>query len=285
MLACDAHRFHEDARGRQRLHRLRCARRTSPCCAPAAAARARRPPHRHRLRPGAGARAARAAPTPRVFYRIFNADGDEVEQCGNGARCIAALLHRRGLTRDGAVTLDSPAGLVARARRRRRARVGGHGRAELRSALAALRCAAARPTAIRSRSPGADVEIGAVSIGNPHAVLTVAVGRGRPGGDRSGRAIERHPRFPKRVNVGFLEIVARDAGAPARLRARRRRDAQLRHRRVRGGRRGAAARPARARRCGWACAAASCSVNWAGPGEPIWLTGPTEISFEGHVEV
>ena len=47
-----------------------------------------------------------------VFYRIFNADGDEVEQCGNGARCIAALLHHRGLTRNGAVALDSPAGVV-----------------------------------------------------------------------------------------------------------------------------------------------------------------------------
>ena len=47
-----------------------------------------------------------------VFYRVFNADGDEVEQCGNGARCIAALLHHRGLTRNGAVALDSPAGVV-----------------------------------------------------------------------------------------------------------------------------------------------------------------------------
>src|SRR5579872_1089818 len=47
-----------------------------------------------------------------VFYRIFNSDGAEVEQCGNGARCIAALLHRRGLTRSQSMTLDSPAGLV-----------------------------------------------------------------------------------------------------------------------------------------------------------------------------
>src|ERR1700752_1253364 len=46
-----------------------------------------------------------------VFYRVFNSDGDEVEQCGNGARCIAALLHRRGRTPDGRVTLDSPAGV------------------------------------------------------------------------------------------------------------------------------------------------------------------------------
>src|SRR6202047_1448553 len=48
----------------------------------------------------------------RVFYRIFNSDGTEVEQCGNGARCIAALLYRRGQTRGGAVTMDSPAGLI-----------------------------------------------------------------------------------------------------------------------------------------------------------------------------
>jgi len=56
-----------------------------------------------------------------VFYRIFNSDGDEVEQCGNGARCIAALLHHRGVSRNGSITLDSPAGLV-------RARIeAGHG--------------------------------------------------------------------------------------------------------------------------------------------------------------
>src|SRR5437762_2319517 len=54
---------------------------------------------------------ARRADTA-VFYRVFNADGDEVEQCGNGARCIAALLHHRGLTQNGAVALDSPAGVV-----------------------------------------------------------------------------------------------------------------------------------------------------------------------------
>ena len=64
-----------------------------------------------------GARRADAA----VFYRVFNADGDEVEQCGNGARCIAALLHERGRTRNGAVTLESPAGVV-------QARLSGAGR-------------------------------------------------------------------------------------------------------------------------------------------------------------
>ncbi len=217
-------------------------------------------------------------PDSALFYRIFNADGDEVEQCGNGARCIAALLHHRGLTRNGAITLDSPAGLV-------HARVAGDARVSVDMGVPnfdprALPFAAdSYPLAVDGRV----LEIGVVSMGNPHAVLTVDSVETAPVATL-GPLIEGHERFPRRVNAGFLEIVARNAvrlrvyergagetlscgtGACAAVAVARRRG--LLDREVRVGVRGG-----------------ELQVNWGGPGEPIWLSGPTEISFEGHVEV
>ncbi len=184
-----------------------------------------------------------------LFYRIFNADGDEVEQCGNGARCIAALLHHRGLTRNGAVTLDSPAGLI-------HARIGGDARVSVNMGIPNF-----EPRSLPFEADGAAdsyplevggrvLEVGVVSVGNPHAVLTVDSVENAPVATL-GPLLESHPRFPKRVNVGFLETRGARCGAPAGLRARCRRDPQLRHRRVRGGRRGTppwSARPGSARR-------------------------------------
>jgi diaminopimelate epimerase len=217
-----------------------------------------------------------------VFYRIFNSDGVEVEQCGNGARCIAALLHRRGLTRDRAITLESPAGPV-------HARIEPNGHVAVNMGVPSF-----DPRALPFDAPheadaysievdGRTVEIGAVSIGNPHAVLFVASTGSAPV-ETLGPAIENHARFPRGVNVGFLEIATR------------------REVRLRVHERGAGETPS----CGTgACAAVAVGrrrrlldaevgvlvrggglrVNWAGSGEPIWLTGPAEVSFEGHVEV
>jgi len=217
-----------------------------------------------------------------VFYRVFNADGDEVEQCGNGARCIAALLHRRGRTRGGRVTLDSPAGVVE---------------AEVRGAASVsvdMGVPNFDPRSLPFDAPaeadpyplevdGRTLEIGAVSLGNPHAVLVVASVEAAPVGTL-GPAIERHALFPRRVNAGFLEIVDRThlklrvyergagetlacgTGACAAAAVARRRgliDPEVRVR-VRGG---------------------ELRVNWAGHGEHIWLSGPAEVSFEGHVEL
>ena len=217
-----------------------------------------------------------------VFYRIFNADGIEVEQCGNGARCIAALLAARGLARSGAVTMDSPAGLI-------RARILDDGlvsvdmgpvRFEPRSLPFESQAEAER---YALEVAGGSVEVGAVSIGNPHAVLAVdSVATAAV--ERLGPAIERHPRFPRRVNAGFMQVVDRT------------------HIRLRVYERGAGETLA----CGTgACAAVAVGrrwgqldpevhvsvrggelrVNWDGPGEHIWLTGPAEVSFAGHVEV
>ncbi len=216
-----------------------------------------------------------------VFYRIFNADGDEVEQCGNGARCIAALLHHRGLTRNGAVALDSPAGVV-------RARVSAQ------AVSVDMGVPDFDPRSLPFEAPaerdpyplelaGQTLQIGAVSMGNPHAVLTVAEVDAAPVASL-GPAIEHHPRFPKRVNAGFLQIVASGqvrlrvyergvgetlscgTGACAAVAVGRRRG--LLDARVRVGTRGG-----------------ELQVDWEGPGQHIWLTGPTQISFEGHVEV
>jgi diaminopimelate epimerase len=217
-----------------------------------------------------------------VFYRIFNADGDEVEQCGNGARCIAALLHRRGLTRDGAITLDCPVGPI-----RARIAAGGVVAVELgvpAFAPAALPfLAAAEADSYPLQVDGVLVSIGAVSLGNPHAVLMVDSVDEAPVATL-GPAIEHHARFPQRVNVGFLQIRTPHA---VRLRVHERGAGETRSCGT-----GACAAVAVGRRRGLlepqvrvSVRGGELQVNWAGVGEHIWLTGPTEVSFAGHVEV
>ncbi len=217
-----------------------------------------------------------------VFYRIFNADGDEVEQCGNGARCIAALLHRRGLTRDSAITLDCPAGPI-----RARIAAGGVVAVDLGvpdfapAALPFLAAAAADSYPLEV--DGVLVAIGAVSLGNPHAVLMVDSVDEAPVATL-GPAIEHHVRFPQRVNVGFLQLCTPHA---VRLRVHERGAGETRSCGT-----GACAAVAVARRRGLlepqvrvSVRGGELQVNWAGVGEHIWLTGPTEVSFAGHVEV
>ena len=220
-----------------------------------------------------------------AYYRIFNADGGEVEQCGNGVRCLAAFLHQRGVATNGGddeVVLDSPAGLI-------RARVHEAGLISVDMGVPnfdpkslpfdASADAHVYPLAVA----GTEVEIGAVSMGNPHAVLTVTSVASAPV-DRLGPAIEKHPRFPKRVNVGFMEIVDRS------------------HIRLRVFERGVGETLA----CGTgACAAVAVGrrhgrldstvevelpggkleLTWNGPGEHIWMKGPTAVSFTGRVEI
>ena len=220
-------------------------------------------------------------PDTAVFYRIFNADGDEVEQCGNGARCIAALLHHRGLTENGAVTLDSPAGVV-------------HARVSATTVSVDMGVPDFDPrslpfTAAAERDPyeleveGQTLKIGAVSLGNPHAVLGVADVAAAPVA-RLGPAIEHHPRFPKRVNAGFLQVVSR---GEVRLRVHERGAGETRSCGT-----GACAAVAIGRRRGLldSCVrvgtrGGELQVDWEGPGAHVWLSGPTEISYEGHVEV
>ena len=219
-----------------------------------------------------------------AFYRIFNADGGEVEQCGNGARCLASFLYRRGaLNNDqsGEILLDSPAGPI-------RARVhdanlisvdmGAPNFDPQSLPFEASSEAHIYPLAVA----GTEVEIGAVSMGNPHAVLTVSSVASAPV-DRLGPAIERHPRFPKRVNVGFMEVVDR---THIRLRVYERGAGET----LACGT-GACAAVAVGRRHGRLDATVEVSlpggkleITWAAPGEHIWMKGPTAVSFTGRVE-
>ena len=224
----------------------------------------------------------------RVFYRIFNSDGTEVEQCGNGARCIAALLYARAPELGRSLVMDCLGGVV-------HAQVRDDGLVSVDMGVpnfdpralpmdAADGAGAAVEALTYSLNvDGADIEIGAVSMGNPHAVLRVSDVKTAPVG-RFGPSIERHPRFPKRTNVGFMQIVGRS------------------HLRLRVFERGAGETLA----CGTgACAAVAVGrrqglldgevrvdlpggtamVSWAAEGEHLWLTGPATTVFTGSIDI
>jgi diaminopimelate epimerase len=223
------------------------------------------------------------APGTAVHYRVFNADGGEVEQSGNGARCVARFLQLQGrVGADGSVLMGSTSGNVA-------ARVLADGRVAVDLGVPSFepRSLPFLATGVEStytlQAAGEAIEFGAVSIGNPHAVLRVAAVESAPV-DRIGRALQAHASFPRQVNVGFMEIV--DAG----------------HIRLRVYERGAGETLA----CGTgACAAVAVGrnlgvlgadvevhvpggrlgVHWQGPGEPVWLTGPAIVAFTGQAEI
>jgi diaminopimelate epimerase len=130
---------------------------------------------------------------------------------------------------------------------------------------------------------GRTIEIGAVSIGNPHAVLRVDAVAAAPV-DSLGPRVENHPRFPRRTNVGFLEVVST---SHVRLRVFERGVGETQACGT-----GACAAVAVGRRRGWLDASVAVDlpggrlgIEWQGGGEPIWLTGPTATVFEGHTEL
>ncbi|MDS4031695.1 MAG: diaminopimelate epimerase [Candidatus Contendobacter sp.] len=215
-------------------------------------------------------------------YRIFNADGGEVEQCGNGARCFARFVRDRQLTDKDDLRVMTAAGPL-RLRLLPEGQVAvdmGQPRLEPADApFFATERAARYPIA----ADGAELEIGVVSMGNPHAVLMVDNVDQTPVA-HLGPLLERHGRFPQRANVGFMQIVAPD------------------HVRLRVFERGTGETLA----CGsGACAAVvvgrlwgllwpnvrvelpggELRIHWAGEGEPVTLTGPATTVFEGWIEL
>jgi diaminopimelate epimerase len=208
----------------------------------------------------------------RVFYRVFNSDGIEVEQCGNGARCVAALMYARAPELGRDLIMGSRGGKV-------RARVRDDGLVSVDMGIPVF----GEPLSFSLNVAGKDVEMSALSMGNPHVVLHVPDVKSAPV-EQFGPSIERHPRFPNRTNVGFMQIVSRD------------------HVLLRVFERGAGETLA----CGTgACAAVAVGqrlgsldaqvrvdlpggtalVSWEGPGQHIWLTGPATTVFTGSIDL
>lgn len=225
------------------------------------------------------------APSPQVDfgYRIFNADGKEVEQCGNGARCFARFVWSRSLMHsDGLLRVQTAGGII-------RLRLKPDGQIAVDMGLPHF-----TPEKIPFQADseadcyflefnGQRVEVGAVSLGNPHCVLRVpAIGEAPV--DSWGAALEKHPRFPRGVNVGFMQILSLDRIA---LRVYERGVGETPACGT-----GACAAVAIGRRRGWLNEQARVDlpggclrIDWEGDGKAVWMTGPAETAFEGIMEL
>ena len=142
-------------------------------------------------------------------YRIFNADGGEVEQCGNGARCFARFVYQNGLTESRQIPVETAAGMIE-------LQLEDDGQVTVDMGIPGLE-PETLPFVAESRAQTYTIDvndetlrIAAVSMGNPHAVLQVDDVERAPVA-ALGPLLESHPRFPRRVNVGFMQVVAKDA--------------------------------------------------------------------------
>ena len=215
-------------------------------------------------------------------YRIFNADGGEVEQCGNGARCFVRFVLDKGLTDKKEIAVQTNSGIIVLT-------VEKDGQVTVDMGIPEFE-PTALPLIAEQRQPtysidvnGQRLDVGAVSMGNPHAVLLVD-SIGTAAVETIGPALECHLHFPNRVNVGFMEIIDPD------------------HIMLRVYERGAGETLA----CGTgACAAVAVgrqwdrlsdkvrvslpggdlSIRWKGQGKHLFMTGPAATVFEGSIEL
>jgi diaminopimelate epimerase len=224
-------------------------------------------------------------------YRIWNADGGEVEQCGNGARCFVRFVHDKGLTKKNEIRVETLSGVIVP-----RLEADGQvtvdmGAPQFDPERVPFDARGLQPVLGGKRWPldlaGREAVVAVLSMGNPHAVQTVADVDSAPV-STEGPLIERHPRFPRRVNAGYMQLVARS------------------HIRLRVWERGAGETLA----CGTgACAAVVAgiregllgdavrvdtrggrlTIRWAGgendPNCAVWMTGPAVSVFEGEIEI
>jgi diaminopimelate epimerase len=216
------------------------------------------------------------------FYRIVNADGSEVEQCGNGARCFARFVRDKGLSNLDEIAVGTTGGNI-----RLYIEEGGDVRVNMGAPVLEPNLipfdAEARDISYTIEAGGEIHTIGAVSMGNPHAVLRVADVDTAPV-EQLGPLLESHQRFPNRVNVGFMQVCSRE------------------HIRLRVFERGAGETLA----CGTgACAAVVAGqiqglldeqvsvrlpggelvIKWQGGNEPVWMIGPAVSVYEGRIEI
>jgi diaminopimelate epimerase len=215
-------------------------------------------------------------------YRIYNADGREVEQCGNGARCFARFVHDRRLTTKDHLIVETSAGIIElqlRENKRVEVNMGAPGLQPEDIPFNAPNQAAQYSLQL----PAQELLIGAASMGNPHAVTLVEDVASAPVAEL-GPVIEHHPDFPQQVNAGFMEIIS---ASEIRLRVFERGVGET-------------------QACGsGACAAVvvgrlqglldeqvqvhlvggDLEIAWAGEGQPVMMTGPTAKVFEGSIKL
>lgn len=215
-------------------------------------------------------------------YRIFNADGSEVEQCGNGARCFARFVHDVGLTDKRGIRVETQKGIIA-------PRLEADGNVTVDMGL---------PRFLPKEIPfihdddvviySLDVadetlEISIVSMGNPHAVQVVDNVDHAPVADH-GPLIENHAQFPQRVNAGFMQIIDKHS---IRLRVFERGSGETLAcgtgacaAAVTGIRRGLLESPVNVSTRG-----GNLNIAWNGPDTPVLMTGPAVTVFTGEIEL
>lgn len=222
-------------------------------------------------------------------YRIYNADGGEVEQCGNGARAFARFVTDKGLTVKQRIRVETMAGMIE-------PRLEDDGRVTVDMGAAVLEPARVpfSSAGLEGRTEGVDllwpldlgettVWVSVVSMGNPHAVQVVADSTNAPVASQ-GPLIENHPRFPNRVNAGFMQMVDRhrirlrvfERGAGETLACGTGACAAV----VAGIRRGHLDSPVAVQTHG-----GELSIAWGGEGMPVLLTGPAVSVFEGEIDI
>jgi diaminopimelate epimerase len=215
-------------------------------------------------------------------YRIFNADGGEVEQCGNGARCFVHFVRDQGLTAKRKIRVETLSGVIEPT-------LEEDGQVQVDMGVPRFEPEAI-PFVGDSAAPtqdldvaGASVTISTLSMGNPHAVQVVADVEVAPVATQ-GPLIERHPQFPGGANAGYMQVVDRanirlrvwERGAGETLACGTGACAAV----VAGIRRGLLDSTVRVRTRG-----GELTIRWDGAGEPVLMTGPAQAVFEGEWQV
>jgi diaminopimelate epimerase len=226
-------------------------------------------------------------------YRIFNNDGGEVEQCGNGSRAFVRFVSDKGLTDKRAIRVQTMAGIITPRLEDDGSITVDMGAPVLEPARVPFDSAGLSgvaqgrdtlwPITVSQDGLEQTVLVSLVSMGNPHAVQVVDDVETAPVLE-TGPQIEHHPRFPKRVNAGFLQVLDRrhvklrvfERGAGETLACGTGACAAV----VAGIRRGLLDSPVQVEARG-----GRLTIRWDGEGEPVYLSGPAETVFEGEIEL